>query len=382
MKSFLAGLLILLAASTVAQAADQNQGHIIRLRKISIYDRQGWGQPIIAYTMLVPADWKVQGGIRWNGAYHCMSSEMITNRLQITSPDGRYGFEMFPDYSANWYQDPMIAQFQERDRAQGQPVCPLARPFNARDFITGIFLPGFRPGAQVVSVQRNPAPAKALYDQIMQYTGAMLRQNNAQISTDAAKVLLRYRGTEEMVMATTLVTSASMQSPTAMLQGRTANAMVYTSNSSKVVSYRAPAGELRSMERLYAAMLSSIHINPAWQNAVQQVKLRIQNIKYKGALDRQRIMSNAMNEIGEMHMKTWQHEQASQDRIAHLWTQSIREVEDYVDPATRTKVELPEGYKNVWSDGDETYILTDIAGFNPNRDIDTKRDWTQMKRAR
>jgi len=382
MKAVLSAFLVLLLTCTAAQAANQRQGHIFRLKRISVEDQQGWGQKVVAYTILVPADWKVEGGIQWNPKWQCLYSEMVTNRLRVTSPDGRYAFELFPDYGANWNQDPVNVQAQRQMIAQGQKACPLAQPFNARDFITRIFLPGFRPGAQVVNVQQDPAPARALYQDTVNKIGNLMRQNNVRMSTDAAKVLVRYRGGEEMVLATTAMSTMQGPSPSAGARGQVGYATAYTLNASRVVAYRTPPGEMQSMERIFGTMLSSIHLNPAWQKALNDLIQRISNITLKGVIDRHNIWRNAMNEIGEIRMKSWQNVEASQDHIAKMWSQAIRDVADYYDPETQTKVELPWGYDNVWSSGLDEYLLTDIPGFNPNSDIQTSRTWTEMKAIR
>lgn len=67
-------------------------------------------------------------------------------------------------------------------------------------------------------------------------------------------------------------------------------------------------------------MLSSIRINPAWEQAVQQHLTKMNQIAAKGAGDRARIWSNT--------------------------------------PSTNTVLELPSGYASVWSSGDGEYILS------------------------
>ncbi len=376
MRPVLVALLVLLTATASALAQDAK---MLRLKQISIFDNQGWGQPVVAYTMLVPSDWKVEGGVTWNQGWHCLYTEMVSNHLRVTSPDGRYGFELFPDYAANWYQDPMSIQMQQRQIAAGQQVCPLSQPFGASDFLTRLFVPGFRQGAQVQSVEQNPQTAQAYYQDMVSKLGPLLQQGNMQVSADAARMILRYQGSDEMVMATTSITTIRGMSATAAANGQMAYAMHYNSNASRVVGFRAPQGELQAMDRLYSAMLSSIHINPAWEGAVQRVILNIGQINLKGAQDRSRIWQNTMSEIGDMQMKSWENRQESQDRIAHMWSQTIREVDDYVDPSTNTKVELPSGYDNIWSSGDGEYLLSQTPGFDPNNDLHTGHNWSRME---
>jgi hypothetical protein len=388
MKSVLAGIFLLATAATVSATADaaqnqgQNNGQILRLHVISVYDRQGWGQPVVAYTMLVPEGWRVEGGVRWNGQWHCLSTELVINQLRVTSPDGRYAFEAFPDYGANWYDDALKIQTHQQQIAMGQQVCPLTRPFNASGFLTGVFLPAFRRGAQVESVQQNPQAAQAYQAFLMQNYGLVLQQTGAQLSTDAARMVLREQGSEEMVMANTSLTAARSMSASAAANGAIANSTDYTLGASKVVSFRAPAGQLQQLEPLFGAMLGSIHVNPAWQAAVAQVLLNIGTKMIGGAVDRANIMHDAQMKIGDTIMSTWQNRQDSLDRISHSWSQTIRGTGDFVDPTTHAQVELPWGYDNVWSDGNGDYLLTTIQGFNPNSDIQTNRNWTQMQAVR
>jgi hypothetical protein len=168
-------------------------------------------------------------------------------------------------------------------------------------------------------------------------------------------------------------------SATAAVNGQIGYARYYTSDATKVVSFRAPPGELQAMEPVFSAMLGSIHVNPAWQAAVQQHMMTMQGIIQKGVADRAAIMRDAQNQIGDTIMRTWQNRQESEDRIAHSWSQTIRGTGDFIDPSTNTKVELPWGYDNVWSSGNGDYILSTVPGFNPNSDLQTNQNWTQMQ---
>ena len=37
----------------------------MRMRMVKIMDSQGWGQPVEVARLLVPSDWKVEGGVNW-----------------------------------------------------------------------------------------------------------------------------------------------------------------------------------------------------------------------------------------------------------------------------------------------------------------------------
>jgi hypothetical protein len=52
--------------------------------------------------------------------------------------------------------------------------------------------------------------------------------------------------------------------------------------------------------------------------------------------------------------------------------------ETYKSPFTNEDVQLSNGYKEAWTDGQGNYIMSDQADYDPNKDSDTT--WTRMKK--
>ena len=91
------------------------------------------------------------------------------------------------------------------------------------------------------------------------------------------------------------------------------------------------------------------------------------------------IWRNAMNQIGEMRVKTWYQNQDTLSRTAVCWSRSFRGVDAYVDPVNSQTVELPTGYKDAWSNAMGDYVLSIDPSFNPNTDpILKKHNWHKM----
>ena len=66
----------------------------------------------------------------------------------------------------------------------------------------------------------------------------------------------------------------------------------------------------------------------------------------------------------------WRRRQQITDRGHRKLIQAIREVEVYRDSSQPGgRVELSNQYRHAWRLRDGTYVLTDSAGFNPNRDL-------------
>ena len=351
-------------------SATQASGSFIRLKQFQIMDPTGFARPVVAASLLAPADWKLEGGVRWNAGYSC-PSDMVTTAVRLTSPDGRMGFEVFPNYMAQWSDDPSYNQLvMQAAQMGGGSGCPLAQPMDARTFVGQVFAPGFRQGAQVLDAQPNQDVAAEAYQKAVAQTSAATGQR---LEMDAARVRIAYQDQEEWIVTTV----GRLATPGLTMAGMVYNYITFTD---KEIGFRAPRGKLDANEALFATMMASIRVNPQWQNAVDQTHRNIAQIQAKGAADRSRIISQTSNEILDMQMEGWRNRQESQDRSMQKWSQTMRGVETYTDPGSGTSWELTSGYDHVWKTGSDEFLLTNDSNFNPNVSL-PDATWTQMQPA-
>jgi hypothetical protein len=80
-----AGLLVAMHGEAADAPADQ-----LRLRLVEIVDATGFGQPMVAATVLLPSDWQVESGVRWTPYPGCVQN-VVQLSLVASSPDGRLG---------------------------------------------------------------------------------------------------------------------------------------------------------------------------------------------------------------------------------------------------------------------------------------------------
>ena len=305
--------------------------------------------------------------------------DMVRADARLVSPDGRVVFQVFPQYRTEWQDDVHRRELQAQLLARGGYVCPLQAPFSAEQFITGVLIPGFRQGAQVV--ERKPAPevAKAA---LADY-GPLIAASrlNKRFEADAARVRIRYADSEEWLFATVGVVTVPALSPSAAMQGHlNVWQNTYSTTADRVYGFRAPAGELDQYEPLVSTIIGSIRLNPEWQAALAQVQINVARIIQKGVADRARIMREGQAEIADMQMKGWQASQASQDRVMTSWSQAMRGTAMYVDPSAGAPVELPGHYDSVWSNGLGEYALVTTPGVNPNQVL--SGNWTELRKQR
>jgi hypothetical protein len=343
---------------------ERQQVSSLHVRLTPIMDPHGWAQPVVAKTLLVPADWRVEGGIRWRVGTTCLS-ELIEERFVVTSPDGQVAFESLPAINWEW-GNTELGQYEIRTRG-----CRVAAPLDAAGVLQQYVIPQFRRGAHVREVRHSPEAARSAHEDIARQWGVVFQIQGASLNTDAVGAILEYqqggRVYEEL-----LVLTVARTVKTSMLGGS------HTYWTPQIYAFRAPKGQLAGYQRLMGMMTASMRVNPAWEHAVTQVVVNIGGAMIKGAADRAAIWRQAMNEIGDMRMRSWQQTQDTLNRVSVAWSRTIRGVDGYHDPVTAQNVELPTGYKDSWTNGSGDYILSTDSSFNPN--VVLRGDWVRMPR--
>jgi hypothetical protein len=358
-------------------------GGYLRLRVMRLMDHTGFGQPVEAARFLVPADWRMEGGIQWSPAFGCLP--MIVNaQFRFVAPDGVTGLEVFPNYVWNWYDDPYQRQLAiQTAQSAGQRPCDMAPPAGAADFLSGKLVPGFRPGARIVATEPQPEVARASHASMQAYMQQAAAYGlQMDLRADAARVRINYnlngQAVEEWISATVQYNRQQVLSAAAAAQGGMGYTSSYTLTATAQVGTRAPAGRLDQLAPLFATMIASYRPNVAYVSAVSQVMANMGNTQIQGAVDRSRIWSQASRDISDIIRQGYDRQQESQDRIAESWSQANRGLETYVDPSTHQRVQLTSGYSQVWSNGNGEYVLSNSANFEPNGVLDG--NWREMQR--
>jgi hypothetical protein len=163
------------------------------------------------------------------------------------------------------------------------------------------------------------------------------------------------------------------------MQGRMEMTTQHICSASRIFGFRAPAGGLEQQERLFATMVASVQVNPVWEAALGQVALDLEQIQLRGGNERSRVWSEAMAEVASTQAEAWRNHQVSQSRLAEAWSQTIRGLETYVDPADGEAALLSSGFEAAWSNGAGEYVLSDQPDFDPNTVL-TDQDWHRLER--
>ena len=370
---------ISIAEQATAAAEEQKPGKkfvegkdYIVLERLRVIDPSGFAQPMEAYSILVPKGWKSQGGITWQVGNPCMI-ESIRNRVSVTSPDGTMALEIYPTQQWEWWDDQMMLQNQMQQ--QQNPVfrrCPIAQPMDAGQFLQGPMAQEM--GAQVVSVEPNEEVGTLMRQQAQaanqqfQQAGVNLEQRPS-----AAMATLRYPdGSGGIALCSITMQLAWM--PNYMTGGHSAS---YTCVTQQKVAVKCPAGKEADARKLLSGVLASFRVNPEWQAGVQRMFNNVAAVERQETAKRAAIQRDAMNYSAELQQRTWEEGQASRDRIAEGWSQTLRGVETWHDP-NGGGIELSAGYNEAWSRPDGTYILSNDPLFDPN--VAFQESWKKLEK--
>lgn len=354
-----------------------------RLKQIKIMDTQGFGQPVEVARLLIPADWRAEGGVTWDGTQMRCPMNIIKIQFRATAPDGVTGIEFSPGHMWQSASDSSMLQILRQQAAAGAG-CDVGPPSGAVDFLRQLVVPRLRPSARVTGSEPLPAVTQAKQTLLAQTYGPMVQAGYVRsYRADAASVRVTYtqngQSTEESMSTTVISVAMASANTAALMQGQVnMSAATYTMVSEGVFSTRFPAGKFDN--KLAATIVASIRPNPQYQAAVSQFLANMGGIAQRGAIDRARIWQEAGRQISATISQTYQHQQAVQDRAAQQFSQTIRGVETYVNPSTGANVELTGGYDNAWVNHRGEYLLSDRPGFNAA--VALQENWTQLKKAR
>jgi len=320
-----------------------------------------------AFSILVPEQWKVAGGVTWVPQRPAAPSELA---VQIYNPAGLEVFEALPTLHYTWSNNPMTQMTKPTGSLYfGYEV---RQPAAAGDTMRRYVLPRFRKYADLTIVDQGPA--HELVQAVMRNQPA--QGQGGQYSFDSVRMRLNYsvnnQPAAEEISGITEYTRVAMPGMFGV------NESVFWSIG-YLTGFRAARDRFESCAGLYRAMFASIKINPAWTAVVQQVSQGLSNntirsIHQIGDVSRQ--ISRNFNQMMDENMRGWQDRSAAMDRVNENFSQYIRGVDPYFDPNSGKNVELPSGYTQAWSTPLGEYILSDDPNFNPN--IGSTQSWTPL----
>jgi hypothetical protein len=365
--------------SAAPGASPSGDGHTYRMKMAKILDQQGFGNPMVSATLLIPSDWQSQGATTWNLKDKCNT---ITTTLHASGPDGR-AFEIFPAYNWNWADDPAILKQTAAQAAKlGNHACDIMPPLGAADYLKQN-LGKIRPNTKLVGIEPAAKILKILQDRVRQNEQAAPQGRfQRHVRPDAVRARVRYtlngQPVEEWILAVTMITSTTGPAYSARSM-KSAQSTTYNCRAT-MLAERAPQGQLDSNEKLFDLINSTYRVDQQWQGRVTQNALKIQQIRNKGIQDRANIVSKNAEDIRNIQRQAYENQQKGEAQSSAQFDQYLRGTETYRNPSTGEKVDLDSSYGHAWVSNTGEYLLSDQATFDPN--TVSKDSWTPMEHSK
>lgn len=332
----------------------------LMLRTQIVMDSQGMQEE--AYRLLVPKDWRFDGGVEWH--LERFPAEVYSG-YSVTSPDGKAVFERFPHASLFWSDDVALQS------SYAQNGFPVLQPLSAQEALAQIYLANYRPEASSVQILERQ-PLQSLAQQALQWQQLILSIFNRispfdfqyEIRADAARAKYSYStGGQPMIEDVTLVITYFIAYIPSMYGQVSAITWIATP-----ISFRAPAAEMAQRLETFRAIAASHQENMIWHEHVTRLHATLtrQQLRQQRAIFEQfQRIRQTQAETSDMLYESWRKRGDAYDRIFDNYSRSLRGVDVYDDPVSARHVELPNGYRHAWSNGSD-YLLSDEAGFDPN----------------
>ena len=294
-----------------------------RMQPAQIIDQNGFGQPMVAADVQVPAGWQTVGGVSWNDNTNC-----VANQLQLgwsaMAPDSLTAVEILPGF--NW----QVAGTE----IQMNP-CPAAPWRSTREFLEAT-VQRTRPGARLLGYER-------LADVEQRMAQSAQANPQARLRHDAGRLLIGYAkdGVAMQELLSAAITFSSMQG----------NVVAGTAT---ISSLRAPEGRLD--RDLGKRIGDSMRANPQWMQAMQQRSMaslqRYDNaqrssindwhhrqmaiINARGAADRAAIRMRGNQDVAGIYSAIAANSSATSDRMHKTTMSGVQQVDNYagVDGST------------------------------------------------
>jgi len=351
-----------------------------------ILDKVGFAQPVEAFSVLIPEGWTYDGGVIWNPPGSTCAG--INQGMKAVSKDGKFSFEIMPNYMWGFTSDPQVAQFQQQQ--QFPKYCSFGEPMNAEAYFKQVFAPNELGNPQVISIKENTFGIQALQESNEKSRQELMRYGASQVNFYPSGISATVKwanNSEAIILCGVNIIESVIPNP---YNGSYSKS--FTSVASERIIFMYPTGEAEKAANMLSVMMGSIRTNTAWKNAVDGFWRSVREQSNREHIGRIQMIDEQTRQIGnaaikqgqqnlnnmDANMRSWEASQQSQDRIHTNFVKAIREVENYQDETG--KIELSSGYNHAWSRSDgSSFIMSDDPNFDPSS-VFQDQSWKEMKK--
>jgi hypothetical protein len=328
-----------------------------------------------ALHLLIPATWKAEGGATINQAAGGCFVDVIQLSAVAQSADETISLQILPARSWEWIEDP-AAQRQlqaesQKDARFHLQSCPLKKPVHAAEFLRDEVVPKLK-DATVGTIE--PFPELERIARFRLGLPADGTGNPGGVHTEAARAKVSFtdakgRKVDSWVGAVILVRALA-----------SARGTFYDWHVIDVMAFMTPPGKLESNDKLSKLMVSTIRIDPQWQQYTSNYTASLYRMKQQMQAQQAAMIAKFQRDAADIINGVTQRAQQGADAAFRGQDQLIRGVQTFRNPATGATMELSNQYDHAWLNGGDRYVMSDDPNFNPNGQLNGS--WTELQAVR
>ncbi|MCA0241817.1 MAG: hypothetical protein LCI02_13240 [Proteobacteria bacterium] len=332
-------------------------------QRVAIVDAQGFGQPINAATLEIPAGWRADGGVSWQRADPC-----VNNQLRIAwvarAPDGRQAFEVMHPYS-----------WQLQGRSVPMNPCPVLPFASARDFLQAVAQQR-RAGARVLDYRDRPDVRADAEAKAPPPAAGVRRQ------IDAGELLVAYpapdAGGEVQERFSTSVTFTEVQGTVMGGAGivyaqRQLGGTPDAALGARIAASMQPDAQWLALMREAGQRAAEQHAGQQRQQIERWHAGEMARINAQGAADRAAIRAQTARDVAGIQAQTNANTQATNDRMHRRNLEGIGETNTYRDTSGNPVQSSIHGGSRVFQHPDGSYSSTNDPYARPPGATELKR---------
>lgn len=316
---------------------------MLRFRTVSCIDKACTG--LEAFSLLVPAGWGFEGGVRWSVDNTMMPS---TSGFKVAG-DG-VEIQSLPGQAFVWTSLPQVRQSHPvGTRYLGATFCP---PLDASEFLTLMMIPALRPEVDGLTIIRGIPPVDL--GSTLGFEATISPGESAHSFGSGIRVQYRESGKiyEEVLYCTVTTFTYKIPVGTAFIDH-----IFWMAD--HLISIRAEQGGLDGMKDLLQAILYSFRINPLWMEKANRIALYLKDRQ----LNKPYSLRQLGTEIDEAVVPGADGMQASELRQSgYRWIADrlcgVSSPGEYYDPIQQICVRLPSGFEHAWASSAGEYLLS------------------------
>lgn len=330
-------------------------------QQTAIVDAQGFGQPIEAATLELPAGWTSEGGVGWQRDVACAGNQMRLNWV-ARSPDGQQALELMHPFT-----------WQLQGRSVPLNPCPVLPIASAREFLLAV-VQQRRPGAQVVDYLDRPDLREQAQSQAAPGAPGARRHFDA----GELRIVYPFNGGQVHERLTTSVSFSELQGTVQASAGivhaqRRMDREPDPAVAEAIVASMKPNPQWLAQVREYGTRAAQQHASRQSQQIESWHAREMARINAQGMADRAAIRAQTQREISAMQAQTYANTQATNDRMHRRALEGIGEYNTYSDTSGNPVRSSIHGGSRVLQHRDGSFSSTNDPYYQPPGSTELRR---------